>query len=274
MRSAVLAASAGLLLSTTQGHVILESPKPYKFAAYGPSNPLSPDGSDYPCKIPPGTTKLEIDGVPTKMVVGETQTMSFTGLAVHGGGSCQISLTPGFEPNKQSKFSVIHSIEGGCPAANQKGNLAEGQSPDTYEYVIPNGIDEGQYTLSWSWWNRIGGQIEMYQNCAPITVTASNKSRSRHIKERRRFELAKREERPDMFMANLGDVSDGCNTSEALTAQVAISFPHPGSSVAHPEGTENLFQQKCDGNLANSHLASGTSCTGFAGVGLNVSNPA
>ena len=59
-----------------QPHILQKTPKPYKWAADGHYNPLAPDGSDFPCKRPPGT-KLQVDGSPTPMKVGETQTLSF-----------------------------------------------------------------------------------------------------------------------------------------------------------------------------------------------------
>lgn len=132
-----------LLPALALAHVTQVTPKPYKFPEYGPSNPINPDGSNYPCKIPGGMAKLEIDGEPTQMKKGENQTLSFTGQAVHGGGSCQLALTPGFAPNKNSDWSVILSIEGGCPKANNPGNLNGGE-PDKFQYTIPKEIEAGQ----------------------------------------------------------------------------------------------------------------------------------
>lgn len=143
-----------LFAALASGHIVLKTPKPYKFPAYGPSNPINPTGSDWPCKIPGGTGKLQIDGTPTFMVVGQPQSLSFErgNGAVHGGGSCQVSLLPGFEPSKtNADFRVIKSIEGGCPAMNQEGNLAEGQDPNTYNFTIPAETPAGDYTLSWTW---------------------------------------------------------------------------------------------------------------------------
>ncbi|KAI1777385.1 hypothetical protein F4818DRAFT_347114 [Hypoxylon cercidicola] len=231
-------------VSLAATHVILENPKPFRFVQYGPTNPISPDGLDFPCKIPPNA-RLQPDGEPTAMVIGEEQFASFSGRAVHGGGSCQFSLSgpvkdgwENFEPEAQWK--VIHSIEGGCPARNQRGNLeGEGLNQDKYPFKIPEGIEPGNYTFSWTWLARIGGQPEYYQNCAPITV--SKKSVGRRA-------LSRRADFPELFMANMGEVSGGCTTEEALKNQLAIAFPDPGPSVDHPEGTSNLFQQQCDGN--------------------------
>lgn len=93
-------------------HIELVTPQPFVFNEFGPTNPLSPDGSDYPCKVPQGQN-FKISSAPTEMVIGEDQTVSFNGTAVHGGGSCQFALAEGLEPTKESAWKVIQSIEGG-----------------------------------------------------------------------------------------------------------------------------------------------------------------
>ncbi|KAI1458730.1 hypothetical protein F4805DRAFT_466592 [Annulohypoxylon moriforme] len=246
-----ITASLTLLSHLVATHVILENPKPFRFVQYGPTNPISPTGLDFPCKIPAGKT-LEPDGAPTVMAIGDKQSVSFSGDAVHGGGSCQLSLKGPVNngswadyPLKNSGWKVIHSIEGGCPARNQKGNL-NGPNRDSYSFKIPEGIEPGDYIFSWTWLARIGGEPEYYQNCAPITVSPSKIKRK--AKTDRRALLSKRAEFPELFMANMGEVSGGCTTDDALKEQLAIAFPDPGSSIDHPEGTANLFKQQCDGN--------------------------
>jgi hypothetical protein len=93
-------------------HIELVSPQPFVFNEFGPTNPLKPDGSDYPCKVPQGQS-FKVGSSPTEMVVGQDQTVSFNGTAVHGGGSCQFALAEGLEPTKDSPWKVIQSIEGG-----------------------------------------------------------------------------------------------------------------------------------------------------------------
>jgi hypothetical protein len=234
-----------LLASLSSAHVSLENPKPYVFVADGKVNPLESSGADFPCRIPPGKT-YQIDGEPTPMAIGEDQFLSFSGHAVHGGGSCQIALSKGF-PTKDSTWQVIHSIEGGCPARNQKGNL-EGPNVDKYFFKIPEGIETGKnWTLAWTWFPRVGGQPEVYMNCAPITILPSKKKRMSLPERRESFGISKRHDFPELFMANLGEFTGGCTTNQALTAQIPIAFPDPGSSVERPEG-DNLFKQPCDGN--------------------------
>ncbi|TVY42241.1 hypothetical protein LOCC1_G004774 [Lachnellula occidentalis] len=255
-RFATCLLTLSLSFRPASGHIVLKTPKPFIFAAYGPSNPISPDGSDFPCKMPPGTSKLQIDGTPTEMTIGEEQQASFTGIAVHGGGSCQFAISPGLMPNKTSAWSVIESIEGGCPAINKTGNLEDPETPNTYPFTIPVGITPGQYTFAWTWVNRIGGSAEFYMNCAPIVVK-SDGPKSRRDKQRRAH-MEKRAQYPDLFLANIGDAGNGCLTTDAHTAQVAIAYPNPGSNVVHPNGDPSgsglgkLFHQVCDGNPRNS----------------------
>ncbi|KAI0875687.1 hypothetical protein GGS24DRAFT_454601 [Hypoxylon argillaceum] len=142
---------------------------------------------------------------------------------------------------------VIHSIEGGCPARNQKGNL-DGPNQDKYTFQIPEGIEPGtNYTLAWTWANRISGGPEFYMNCAPITILPSSKKRM--SPPARRGAIAQRAAAsfPELFMANLGELTGGCTTNDALREQISISYPDPGTSIDRPEGG-NLFKQPCDGN--------------------------
>lgn len=95
-------------------HIELASPQPFVFNEFGPTNPLKPDGSDYPCKNPQGQElKVAAGGSPTEMAIGQDQTISFNGTAVHGGGSCQFALAEGLAPTKDTPWKVIQSIEGG-----------------------------------------------------------------------------------------------------------------------------------------------------------------
>lgn len=252
--SAAIALAAALAAAPQiSAHVVLENPKPFKWANDGHYNPLEPDGSDFPCKKYPGQT-LEVDGERTVMAIGEIQTASFQGLAVHGGGSCQFSLTRDLQPTPDSEWVVIHSIEGGCPARHQPGNVLA-ETHDRYDFTIPASVGTGLFTFSWTWNNRIAGSPEFYQNCAPITVvaagestttTSANGSKRRTLKKER--VVASAANLPQLFLANLGGLTGGCTTNDAVTQHLAIAYPNPGSSVERPEGDVNLFQQPCDGN--------------------------
>lgn len=98
-------------------------------------------------------------------------------------------------------------------------------------------------------------------NCAPITVKAGAGSK-RIVKDRRVAHDRRQSTYPDLFLANIGEASNGCDTSEALAQQVAIQYPSPGSNVLTPNGADGLFKQTCDGNPRNN--GSGGSGSGSA----------
>lgn len=102
-------------------------------------------------------------------------------------------------------------------------------------------------------------------NCAPITATGGAASK-RIVKDRRLAYDRRQSSYPDLFLANIGEASNGCDTAEALSQQVAIEYPSPGSNVLTPNGADGLFKQPCDGNPRNSGGAGGNggSATGAA----------
>ncbi|KAL2000805.1 hypothetical protein VTN02DRAFT_2593 [Thermoascus thermophilus] len=231
----ILAAAAVLSASLTNAHMIMSKPYPYSPQTLN-NSPLNADGSDFPCKI--RDDMWEMPAQANTMLVGQPQELSFVGSATHGGGSCQISLTTDKYPTKDSTWKVIHSIEGGCPA-NVDGNLSGGaQAPDpyTFNFTIPDSIAPGEYTLAWTWFNRIGNR-EMYMNCAPITVESDEPTTANAVSKR---DLP--DDLPDMFVANI----NGCMTTEG----VDIRFPNPGNSVAFLGAVTNLLalgQPACQG---------------------------
>lgn len=177
--------------------------------------------------------------------VGVPQKLSFKGGATHGGGSCQLSVTLDKEPTKNSQWKVIHSILGGCP--NSDTGNANG-SPDyagnpTFEYTMPKGMPNGEYTMAWTWFNKIGNR-EMYMNCAPITVTggADNNDVLDTL--------------PDMFVANIGN---GCTTCE----NEDFVFPQCGRNV------ETVMKTA----LGSSTIGTCAVATGGAGSGSSGAAP-
>ncbi|KAJ5183005.1 hypothetical protein N7492_000621 [Penicillium capsulatum] len=228
-----------LLGSMANAHMLMTSPVPYSKGSLN-NSPLAADGSDFPCKLRADTfTISEMN----EMTVGESNKLSFEGSATHGGGSCQISLTEDMKPTRDSKWKVIKSIEGGCPA-NVEGNMSENDNT-VFNFTIPEGIEAGKYTLAWTWFNRIGNR-EMYMNCAPINVKSGASKRDTDIEK-----IEKRSANfPPMFVANV----NGCTTKESID----IRFPQPGDEVER-DGQES--------NLAPEGQAACTGTATFAGDG-------
>ncbi|KAI9754477.1 MAG: hypothetical protein M1815_005622 [Lichina confinis] len=221
-------------LVAVDAHMLMDSPVPMNKDNLD-NGPLAADGSDYPCKQRPGV--YDDDGANAPMALGSTQQLSFTGSAVHGGGSCQISISYDLEPTADSDFRVIHSIVGGCPAAVD-GNLPEnpnGNGASTFDFQIPADLPTGKATLAWTWFNRIGNR-EMYMNCARVVIgggggggggggaDASAKLRRRESRPILRRDQSAFEALPVMFKAN---INNGCTTVESTD----LEFPDPGASV-------------------------------------------
>ncbi|KAK6424676.1 hypothetical protein LTR95_016359 [Oleoguttula sp. CCFEE 5521] len=215
-------AIAALAASTVcNAHFFISSPTPIEGSGVKP--PLEASGSDFPCH---GVALPSSGG--QKMAAGSSQVLSFdlgggANTAVHGGGSCQLSLL--YDTSKAadpSAWHVIYSIEGGCPA-NTKGNLDNGvgavacASPDqgdcvhAFNYTIPEGVQSGNAIMSWTWFNTVGNR-EMYQNCANVEITGGSGSEMSDL--------------PGMFAANIAQAGS-CATKE----QLAVGFPDPGKYV-------------------------------------------
>ena len=216
-----------LLASLVYAHVKLEAPVPYGVATLN-TEPLESTGVDWPCKERPGGYEITKWNI---MPINSPQTLKFQGQATHGGGSCQIALTKDTPPTKDSKFKVIKSIEGGCPstAPGNVGTNPMGYGADTFNFTIPEVISPANYTLAWTWFNKIGNR-EMYMNCVPVTVTSTEKKR-RQAQNRRRASLNQRTDGmsslPDLFRANSGN---GCSTAESGTI-LAIPAANLGNDV-------------------------------------------
>ncbi|KPM44057.1 hypothetical protein AK830_g2551 [Neonectria ditissima] len=223
------------LASVASAHMKISSPVPYGNSNLN-NSPLEADGSDFPCKLRTGT--YDAQGASNVFAQGSTQKLAFIGSAVHGGGSCQISVTTDKEPDANSVWKVIKSIEGGCPAKGQEGNIgddANAVDPYTYDYTIPAELAAGDYTLAWTWFNKVGNR-EMYMNCAPLTVTGDGGSDD-HL-----------DTLPDMFVANIGN---GCSVPVAKD----VKFPNPGDDVDRFNGATDAFE------------APEGACTGDSGSG-------
>jgi hypothetical protein len=221
------AAIVSLLAATVQGHMVLLEPPPFTFP--DPStkqSPLLETGADFPCKFPAGHVPPEQSPTALKSGAG-ANTMSFKGGATHEGGSCQISLTSDKVPTKSSKWEVIKSIEGGCPS-DATGNLSGDPNDlgsNKFTYTVPDDMAPGQYTLAWTWFNRVGNR-EMYMNCAPVSIGGGATKRE-FVKVNKKRQST----RPDMFLANIGT---GCATQPGQD----VAFPEPGKDLEMGPGAK------------------------------------
>jgi hypothetical protein len=210
------------LASVASAHIKMSSPVPYGAATLD-NSPLEADGSNFPCKQRPGV--YDAAGASNVFSQGSTQQLEFVGTAVHGGGSCQVSITTDVEPDANSVWKVIKSIEGGCPAKGADGNIgndAAAKVPFSYDYTIPAELAAGNYTLAWTWQNKIGNR-ELYMNCAPLQVTG-DKSDDGLL-----------DTLPDMFVANIGN---GCETTHGTD----VKYPNPGKDVDQFNGNTDVFE--------------------------------
>lgn len=230
------------LATAASAHMKMSNPVPYGQSTLD-NAPLDLSGSDFPCKIG-STGSYNLEGASNVYAQGSTQQLAFVGSAVHGGGSCQISVTTDAQPDKNSVWKVIKSIEGGCPAQDQAGNMGDDAAaidPYKYNFTIPKELEAGNYTLAWTWFNKVGNR-EMYMNCAPLTVTGSGGS-SNFLNTL-----------PDMFRANIfGAGDDKCSTFPDTDLQ----FPEPGSDVVRMNGATNAFSTPS--NVAACPFATGGS---------------
>ncbi|KAF2032301.1 hypothetical protein EK21DRAFT_61354 [Setomelanomma holmii] len=209
----ILAATA--CLAVADAHIKINTPVPFSKDTLDTA-PITK--SQFPCKSNLGFKVSQMN----QMAVGSTQKLAFDGTAVHGGGSCQLSVTTDTEPTENSVFKVIKSIEGGCPGVDGTTN--------EYQFALPDSIPNGKATFAWTWFSKMSGAPELYMNCAPIEVTggASDKSAFNSL--------------PDMLVANIGE---GCTTAQNF----ATKFPNPGSVVQ--EGATN-DQKPPTGNCGSS----------------------
>ncbi|KAK1539466.1 uncharacterized protein CCOS01_00780 [Colletotrichum costaricense] len=205
------------LATLASAHMKMSSPVPYDAANLN-NSPLEANGADFPCKA----SSYNAAGASNVYAQGAKGDLAFIGSAVHGGGSCQVSITYDAKPDKNSVWKVIKSIEGGCPAKNVDGNIGDNANQvnkDTYDFTIPDDMPAGNGTIAWTWFNRIGNR-EMYMNCGPVTITGSAGSQEAY------------QALPDMFTANIGN----CQTVEGTDVQ----FPNPGTSVDKFGDANNL----------------------------------
>ncbi|KAK8109262.1 hypothetical protein PG984_015063 [Apiospora sp. TS-2023a] len=212
---------AATLAATASGHIIMKSPAPIG----NPDNsPLSSDGSNFPCKVTGDPATFYAKGEVTKVQAGAKQSLTFTGSAVHGGGSCQLAITTDKQPSASTQWSVIQSIEGGCPSK-------DGNGPSEYDFTIPDSVPSGDYIFAWTWISKMSGGPEYYMNCAKLQVEGGGNKRSIDTRA---------EDMPNLFVANLASVNT-CKSREGGSS-VDVLFPVPGPNVIKP-GSSNTFSK-------------------------------
>ncbi|KAF2632537.1 lytic polysaccharide monooxygenase, partial [Macroventuria anomochaeta] len=204
LRSVILA-TATLCAYVADAHVLMKAPVPYSVDKLD-NSPITK--AQYPCKSQNGFTVSTMN----TMAVGEKQTLTLSGSAVHGGGSCQLSVTLDTEPTASSVFKVIKSMEGGCPGVSGEA--------EAYDFTLPDSIPNGKATFAWTWFSKLSGAPELYMNCAPIEVTGGASDDSEFQKL------------PNMLVANIDDT---CKS----VPNFAVQFPDPGSVVTNG-GTNDL----------------------------------
>lgn len=245
-----IAAACGLA-AVANAHMYLVTPA--RFATPAATNgPIL--SSDFPCQATASATFSTdtIDGSATEMALGSDQPLAFEGQSVHGGGSCQISLTYDENPTSSSTFKVITSIEGGCVARDTAGNLgadtsATAADPYTYNFTIPDDIPTGKAVIAWTWFNKVGNR-EMYMQCAPVTLTGTSGAKSNY------------EALPDMFVANLDEDADSCHTP----ADTDLVFPDPGDVVQKLNGATTAWGSPTGSCTVGTGSGSGSSATASA----------
>lgn len=220
MLSTTVTIFVAALLSSADGHLAINNPVP--IPGSGIKDPLDSTGSNFPCH----GIDLSVQGARTSMAVGDTKPLSFdlgngANTAVHGGGSCQISITYDTDPVKvkdPSNWKVIMSYIGGCPtdatgnlptAVQCNGNNAP-NCVNNLSFQIPPEVENGDAILAWTWFNNVGNR-EMYMNCAAVSFTGGQN---------------KVNALPNMFVANLDSINQ-CQTTENFNTD----FPNPGQYV-------------------------------------------
>lgn len=204
--------SALLLAFGANAHLIMVHPVPFGVSTLNnsPLEDVAPgsSGSDFPCKQRPGVYDIT---AMNNFEVGDPIELNFTGSASHSGGTCQLAVTMDLEPTTKSEWKIIQVFEGGCPTTSTAG----GSHPWTFE--IPKGFPNGKATLSWTWYNKVGNR-EIYQNCAPITVTGGDDNGKAYY-----------DSLPNWYIINLP--SGSCTSSSEQIPEADVIIPYPGEFV-------------------------------------------
>ena len=177
----------------------------YEDIDYSMTSPLNSDGSNFPCKGYQNDRPIQMT---VTYAAGSTYNMTLAGDTMHGGGSCQLSLSY----DNGATFRVIKSMIGGCPLIS------------TYDFTIPSYAPTGTALLAWTWQNLIGNR-EYYMNCAEVNIISGLPRR------RWRQTFTSFDQLPYIWKANL----EGINNCVTVEGDHPI-YPHPGPDVAYGDG--------------------------------------
>ncbi|TVY57472.1 hypothetical protein LCER1_G001603 [Lachnellula cervina] len=243
MQYTTVLAALALGATTAVAHMEMSFPPPLrskfnthaKNADYSMTAPLS-GPAQFPCKGYQSDMS-DTSGVGASVITwapGAKANFTVVGGAVHGGGSCQASLS--YDQGKS--FTVIQSYIGNCP-------MSSGQN---FDFTIPSDAKAGAAMFAWTWYNKIGNR-EIYMNCASVTIGGGSKKRT--ISERDTAFSS----RPGLFVANM---ANGCSTIEGKD----ISFPDPGPDVTGTAGGAGTFTGTCAAVSGVGGPSAGTSSGG------------
>ncbi|KAK0619655.1 hypothetical protein B0T14DRAFT_405896, partial [Immersiella caudata] len=194
------------LLSCASAHMYLADPpalrsKDNKYTTDPDYSITTPIGSlgKWPCK---GYQNLlgTPQGIPVRSwSAGETYSFTLGGSAIHGGGSCQASIST----DGGNSFKVVRSYIGNCPSGTGA----------SYQFKLPSDTPSSDNALfAWTWYNAVGNR-EAYADCAVVCIKGGSGSKSIPFSSR-----------PAPLAANLGN---GCKTLEGKS----VIFPNPGPEV-------------------------------------------
>lgn len=200
MKSFISVAALALLASMpgVLAHIDMQDPPPIRHKLNKFATSVDNDYTAPIKEICKGYQKLSgPDLTPVaKWEAGSQQKFTLGGSAVHGGGSCQASISE----DGGATFKAIKTYIGDCPHADGGAG--------TFDFTVPKETKAGPVLFAWSWFNKVGNR-EMYMNCASIEITGGGSGLSSF---------------PDMFIAN---IANGCTTADGKDVEI----PNPGNDV-------------------------------------------
>ncbi|RPA82753.1 hypothetical protein BJ508DRAFT_413917 [Ascobolus immersus RN42] len=238
-------------------------------ADYDYSAPLSPSGSNYPCRGHLKDLNSPRGGPVKNYSPGGTYSFTIEGQATHAGGSCQASLS--FDGG--NSWKVIKSYVGDCVRPQPGGD-------QTFRFTIPGDTPRGNAIFAWTWFNNLGNR-EMYMNCAVVTIGNARKRSPipnaipleplPHEGEMMNVNgtLQKRAlGNTPLFLANIGN---GCTTAPGTD----VVFPNPGDTEysgnpaarAPPSGNCGAGNYQGGGAVGNGAIGGGDGPVVSGGTG-------